>query len=426
MKEININNFKETLFYEKLPNGLEIFLIPMKNKKKYHLSISVKYGNYHTNFKVNNKNIVVPSGIAHFLEHKMFERNDMETPFKFFAKSGTDVNAATSIFYTQYYCSGNNMVNDNLKYLLNWITKLSINNDTVEKEKGIILQEERMCFDNPDRLLYEKSKQNTFIKDPYKNPVIGTQEEIKSMTMEDIITCYNSFYRPDNMFVIAVGDFDKDEAIKIIKEELKDFKNPKDKIKINKIKEPKEVKKEYEEIMMDISSYRIWTNYKILKKDFDISNYELNLYLSLILRIIFGSTSKFNEECLKNNLFSDFDFLLEESMDYLILSIYIMTDKPEEILKEVNNQLNEIKINEDDFERLKKVYIANEIKNFDYVDYVASDVFNSIILYDEYKNNTIEDIENLSYKKMLEIISKLNLDNKTVFKIIPKNNNSSK
>ena len=102
MREININNFEEKLYFEKLENGLLVYLVPLKNKKNFYVSFGTKYGNYNSKFKVNDKTYEMPSGIAHFLEHKLFEK-EKENPFDFYAKSGTDVNAGTSIFYTNYY-----------------------------------------------------------------------------------------------------------------------------------------------------------------------------------------------------------------------------------------------------------------------------------------------------------------------------------
>ena len=266
MKEININNFEEKLYFEKLENGLLVYLVPLKNKKNFYVSFGTKYGNYNSKFKVNDKTYEMPSGIAHFLEHKLFEK-EKENPFDFYAKSGTDVNAGTSIFYTNYYFSGNNNYNENLKYLLKFVTNLEITEKDVEKEKGIILEEARMVSDNPNRLLYDKTRENAFFKDPYKYKVIGEKKEIKSITKKDLEICFNAFYRPDNMFIIAVGNIDKDETIKIIKEELKDFKNDNKKIEKLYYEEDDEVFIPYEEIKLKTETTRLSLNYKVNKSE---------------------------------------------------------------------------------------------------------------------------------------------------------------
>ena len=137
MKEIRINNFEEKLYYDKLENGLEVYLLPLINKKNYIASLGVKYGGRDIKFKVDGVMKTTPPGIAHFLEHKMFERDD--DPFSFYEKSGTDVNAATSYDFTHYFIFGNNNFENNLSYLMNWLKKIDINDKLVEKEKGIIL-----------------------------------------------------------------------------------------------------------------------------------------------------------------------------------------------------------------------------------------------------------------------------------------------
>ena len=183
MKEININNFDEKLYYEKLDNGLEVFILPLSNTKSFYVSLSVKFGGINRLFKVNGKEYTVPTGIAHFLEHKIFERE--ENPFNFYLKSGTDVNASTNNDNTTYFFYGNSNFDDNLRYLLNWVTHFSITKEQVEKEKGIILEEASMYKDVPDRILYEKLSQNIYVNHPYKDKVIGTDSDIKSINKEE-------------------------------------------------------------------------------------------------------------------------------------------------------------------------------------------------------------------------------------------------
>ena len=190
MKEININTFEEKLYYEKLDNGFEVYLVPLKNKNNYNISLGVKYGNCYTDFMVDGKIYKTPSGVAHFLEHKLFERENDVSPFDYYSKSGTSVNACTSILYTNYYCVGNNAFSENLDYLLKWVTNIYITDENVAKEKGIILEEERMYEDNPDRVLNERSRANLFVNDPYGKKVVGEEEDIKNITKEDLITCY--------------------------------------------------------------------------------------------------------------------------------------------------------------------------------------------------------------------------------------------
>ena len=129
-------------YYEKLSNGLEVFMLPYSNKKNYFMSYATRYGSDITKFIPVGKDeeIKVPDGIAHFLEHKMFEQEDGIDPFSYFSKSGTDSNASTSYDYTQYICCGTKKFEDNLRYLIKFVNSPYYTDDNVEKEKGIITE----------------------------------------------------------------------------------------------------------------------------------------------------------------------------------------------------------------------------------------------------------------------------------------------
>jgi len=417
MKEININNFDEKLFYEKLDNGFEIFLVPLKNKSNYRISMGVKYGNCYTDFIVDDKKIHTPSGVAHFLEHKLFEREEGLAPFDFYSKSGTSVNAGTSIKYTNYYCVGNNNFNENLEYMLNWITKIYITDETVEKEKGIILEEERMYIDNPDRVLSEKSRFNLFINDPYGKKVVGTEEDIKSITKEDLITCYNNFYTPNNMFLIITGNFNKEEAINIIRDNFNKIEKVNKKQKKIKVEEPDKVRSSFEEVKLNVATPKISLNYKINKKQFNMDDYRLSIYMSIILRLAFSDTSLFFEKGLEENLFIDLTYYFDITDNHVIISFEIISDK-EDVTSKVEEELKNIALEEKDFKRIISCLIANEVKTVDNVNMISYDIFDDLIYYGSYKNEKIKDLKSLKFDELLKIKSKINVKNKCIVKII--------
>jgi len=417
MKEININNFDEKLFYEKLDNGFEIFLVPLKNKSNYRISMGVKYGNCYTDFIVDDKKIHTPSGVAHFLEHKLFEREEGLAPFDFYSKSGTSVNAGTSIKYTNYYCVGNNNFNENLEYMLNWITKIYITDETVEKEKGIILEEERMYIDNPDRVLSEKSRFNLFINDPYGKKVVGTEEDIKSITKEDLITCYNNFYTPNNMFLIITGNFNKEEAINIIRDNFNKIEKVDKKPEKIKVEEPDKVRSSFEEVKLNVATPKISLNYKINKKQFNMDDYRLSIYMSIILRLAFSDTSLFFEKGLEENLFIDLTYYFDITDNHVIISFEIISDK-EDVTSKVEEELKNIALEEKDFKRIISCLIANEVKTVDNVNMISYDIFDDLIYYGSYKNEKIKDLKSLKFDELLKIKSKINVKNKCIVKII--------
>ena len=152
------------VFYEKLKNGLEVFLVPYKNRKNYYIDYCVKYGAKINSFisSKTNKKIKTPYGVAHFLEHKMFEQEDGVDPFEFFNKSGTGCNASTSYKKTVYYIYGNKELEKNLDFLISYVNSPYFTKENVEKEKGIIEQEMKMYMDNPYSVIFEKMNYNMF------------------------------------------------------------------------------------------------------------------------------------------------------------------------------------------------------------------------------------------------------------------------
>lgn len=417
MKKININNFEENLFYEKLDNQLEIYMIPLPNKKNYYALFGTKFGGINLEFKVNNKLYKVPGGIAHFLEHKLFEQE--ESPFEFYGKTGTDVNAMTSYNYTGYYFTGNNSFYDNLKYLLNWITNFHITDEQVEKEKGIILEEARMYLDNPDRVLYEKIKENTLQSSNYRKKVIGSLDEIKSITKEDLNLCYNSFYNPNNMFILITGDFDPYKTIDIIKEELKDFKSNNIIEKIYN-KELDNVTKEYEVVKLPVENTKIAISYKMNKNLFNIDKYNLDYYLQMILCLHFGSSSEFKEYLLNKELFISFGYNVTDIKTHYLIEFYISTKKEKEIIEELTNYISNIKnikLKEEDFIRIIKTWVANEVRMIDNTNVTLYNMLDDILEYNTYKYDSIKDKRKLDFNTMLQVLNGCDFTNKSILVI---------
>jgi predicted Zn-dependent peptidase len=419
MKEININNFDEKLYYEKLDNGLEVFVVPLKNTKTYYVNLAVKFGGANRIFKLNGKEYIVPTGIAHFLEHKLFDRKD--NPFDFYMKSGTDVNASTNNDSTSYYIYGNSNFDDNLRYFLNWVTNFSITKEQVEKERGIILEESSMYKDIPNSVLYETLSSNLFVNHPYKDKAIGTDSDINSITKEQLELCYRTFYRPDNMYLVAAGDINQDNFIKIVKEELKDYKRSNDVVEVLKIDEPNEVKKEYEEIQMPVEVNKLAIGYKMnrsLFKDINIDRYTLDYYMQMILNMAFGSSSIFVEQMYLKNIVQSVTYELVDIEDYYTFNFYVSTDKTKEFLEELNKYIKDLELDIDTFNRIIKLWVASEVRMIDQAVSAAKNIIYDIIDYGDFKNNKIKDIRNLDYNILLEVYKKMDFSNKCIVNLI--------
>lgn len=419
MKEIELSKLDMTLYYDKLKNGLEVYLLPYDNKNNYFMSYATRYGSETTTFipAGEEEEISVPLGIAHFLEHKMFEQEDGVDPFTYFSESGTGANAMTFFDYTQYICYGTKKFEDNLKYLIKYVNSPYYTDQNVEKEKGIIAEELKMYADIPDYQLDNYLRQNIYHNHPRRIDIGGSVEEIYKITKEDLYTCYNSFYSPNNMFILVVGGFDKDKAYEIIKESLEDIDN-RGKAKTSKINEPKEVKVEYQEVSSNISVPKIAVGLKICDKTLGkFDTFDLDLYIQMINTVLFGSSSIFKERVRNKKLINNFYTEVELIDGFHTIYIMSSSEEPDELIKEIKDELSNVKINKNDFERMKKVWIANEVKMIDDVDSAVSNLYDDIIRYKGVIADKIDRIRGLDFKVMNEIVEKINFNNIAVVKM---------
>lgn len=425
MRKIELSKLGLTVNYEKLDNGLEIYLVPVLNSKKYFMTYATRYGSTVNTFTPNGskKEVTVPFGIAHFLEHKMFEMEDGVDPFTFFSESGTDANAATGYDYTKYICSGTKNFNNNLRYLINYVNQPYFTDSNVEKEKGIIAEEINMYKDEAIFAIENTLRLNTYFEDLHRYDIAGEVADIKAITKEDLYLCYDNFYSPKNMFILIVGNFDVNQTLAIIKEECIKLKNKYDNLpKIKKLNEPSSVKTKQQVVPFNITVPKVMMSIKLKRSSINIdSEFKLDLYLHIIRNVLFGLSSKFREDVLDNNLMTDFFSDVETVDGYRTIYIYSETAYPNELLEKINNEFNNINIKEEDLQRCKKVWIANEIKLTESVDNTSDNLFDDIIRYGNVIDDKIDVYRSLNMDELGEVISKFNVKNKSVVCYVPKN-----
>ena len=340
MKKINLKGLDMAAYTETLNNGLEVFMIPYDNKKNYFISYATRFGSDVLEFTDDKKkNHKPPLGVAHFLEHKMFEEESDIDPFTFFSESGTDSNASTSFDNTQYICYGNKEFNKNLRYLLQFVSHPYYTDENVEKEKGIIAEEINMYEDMPDFKLEMQLRECIYKNSPRRIDIAGSVEEIYKITKEDLYACYNNFYIPSNMFVLIVGNFDKEIALEIIKDEL-DTKVTTHLPKIKQVKEPTKVNKTTLDIKGNIEVPKIALGLKIDKDKLELKDFELDLYLSMLTNILFGAASLFREKVRKEKILNGFYTEWETYENFKTFYLMASTIEPDELIKEVKNVLD--------------------------------------------------------------------------------------
>lgn len=418
MKKIDLKNLDISCYTEKLSNGLEIYMLPYDNKKNYFISYATKFGSDVLEFiTAEDKKIKPPLGIAHFLEHKMFEQADGIDPFTYFSESGTDSNASTSFDNTQYICYGTKKFNDNLRYLLKFVNSPYYTDENVAKEKGIIAEEINMYEDIPDFKLEMKLRENIYKNHPRRIDIAGTVSEINKITKEDLYNCYNNFYSPNNMFVLIVGSFDYKEALQIIKEEIEKRPNSAPPT-VNKIHEPKEIYKKSTTIKGNIEVPKIAFGLKVPIKDLKMSDLEVDLYLNILTTIIYGSSSEFRERARAAKLISSIYTEWEDLEDFRTFYLMASTTNPTKLISEIKYELENIAISERAFERIKKVWIANEVKMIDDINATVNNLFDDILKYKKIISDKIPTIRNMKLSKLNSLIDKIDFTNYSIVKML--------
>jgi predicted Zn-dependent peptidase len=423
MEKIIINGLKEEVYYEKLPSGLDVYLWKNEKVNSFFASLNVNYGSIHTEFKLkkDKKIYQVPNGIAHFLEHVNFNIKG-GTAYDIFDKLGSDINAFTTFEYTSYHLTGANDLEANLNNLLDYVYTPYFTKQLINNEKGIIIEEARAGLDNPGNIAFYKKLENTLYNDKRKNKVVGNLEDIKSITLEDIKLVYDTFYHPENMFMIVTGNIDIYATLACIKEnmakkEFKKYQYP----EIIRKKEPSKVVKKYEEITGNVEIPLISVNLKVPQSKVGTDT-ENNILLSLILRCNFGASSEFKNDLLEQKLVTALSFSRSLVDDNILISIEASTKYPEEVVKLIKEKLQNMTITKEDFERKKRASIANLVFLYDDAEEVNMNIQDDIIYSNDHKiiNNIKEIYENLKYEEALEQLKKIDLTNISVGIMKPK------
>lgn len=422
MKTIKFKGIDEVCYYEKLPNGLEIYMYPKDAAKNFYLTFNVRFGSMDTEFKNGKmkKYTKVPAGTAHFLEHQMFNEGEGHSAFEYFAKLGSSINAFTTYNYTCYEVVSSSNFKENLTTLIDYVQNPVFTTQSVNKERGIIKEEIKMYDNTPGAVLHFGLEANVNKYDHHKYLISGTVDDIKEVTPDTLMECYDTFYKPSNMFMVLTGKFSPLEALGIIKENQagKTFQ-PKERVNKKRIKEPVEVDCAYEEKEMDVNIPKLKIGYKLDKTKFKpISDTLLKIYLSAILDIKFGPTSDFFERILEEGL-SNFDVVAEREVreDYVYLSFEVETEYKEEVIDLIREELKSIIIAEDELERIKRVMIANFILRFNDIIGIAEDIEDDVLSTGKIEADIMDIYKSLNAEEANRIASLINTENESIFYI---------
>ena len=208
----------ETLYTRVLENGLTVAVVPREGFTKKMAYFVTDYGSIHTDFILEGKVHKAPAGVAHYLEHKMFDLPGNRDVSAEFAAMGAMTNAFTSYDMTAYYFSTTENFEGCLRLLLEFVSTPYFTEESVEKERGIIDQEIGMNLDSPDSVVFDSLMESMYTKHPIRVPILGTSDTIREITPEVLHACHRAFYTPDNMLLCVVGDVEPEKVISIARE----------------------------------------------------------------------------------------------------------------------------------------------------------------------------------------------------------------
>lgn len=212
MKKIDYPDIGESIFLDTLPNGLKISIIPKPGYTRCYAFFATNYGGADRRFRLGGEFVDTPAGVAHFLEHKMFDMPNGENTLAVLEANGANPNAYTSSGITAYYFESTTNFYENLNILLRFVSTPYFTPESVAKEQGIIAQEIRMYEDDPGSVVFEELMKSLYAHHPIRDCVAGTVESIAEISADTLYDCHKVFYNPGNMCLCVVGDVDAEKV----------------------------------------------------------------------------------------------------------------------------------------------------------------------------------------------------------------------
>ena len=422
MKIIESTKIKEKACFEKLDNGLNVIIIPKANTNKKYVIWGTNFGSIDNRFIMpgTNEEVFIPDGVAHFLEHKMFEQKSGVNSLDALMSLGLDANAYTTNDHTAYLfeCS-NDKFYEGLDEFMDYVQNPYYTDENVEKEKGIIGQEIMMYDDDPGFQVYLNTMDCLYHNCPVKIDIAGTIESITPIDPDVLYKCYNTFYHPSNMTLVICGDFNPENLLMEIKKRLLPKENQGE-IKRIYPEEPDSINMKYKEAKMEVSLPLFMIGFKdTLPIPKNIV--EKHIAIQIILNMILGKSSELYKKLYDSGeLISEPDFDYEFSKQYSHILISGQSKNPNKIFDEVKNIISQfIKdgLNAEHFERIKRKLYGDYVTEYNNVGDIArmflADTFKGINTFDY-----IEKFNNVTKEYAEQVLKEVFKEEKMVLSVI--------
>ncbi|MBC2146488.1 EF-P 5-aminopentanol modification-associated protein YfmH [Listeria booriae] len=426
MQKQSFDQLKEAVYHETLDNGLQVYVLPKHGFSKTFAIFTTNYGSIDNEFVPLGQDAFtrVPDGIAHFLEHKLFEKEDGDVFFKF-GEKGAFTNAFTSFTRTAYLFSSTSNVEENLETLVDFVQEPYFTEETVEKEKGIIGQEIQMYDDDADFRVYFGAIENMYHHHPVKIDIAGTVESIADIDKDLLYLCYNTFYHPSNMILFIVGNVDPEQAIDQVRaNQAKKTFAPAKPIKRHFPDEPKSVAVPKKTLKFPV---QIAKNLVAIKEDIGLLRgkeaVQHEMTGDIMLELLFGTTSAAYLDLYDQGIIDDtfgFDYSLQDSFSFVLIGGDAKDpDLQESKIKETLENAIQTGFNEADLELIKRKKMGQFLRSLNSPEFIANQfsqyIFEEASLFDilpAIEAVTVADAENFLKRIYLE-------DRVTTFQIIP-------
>ena len=404
----------------KHPSGCTICLYPMESYSSAYALFGTNYGSVDTTFKTDEDEdfIVVPEGIAHYLEHKLFENDECDA-FQLYAKTGANANAFTTFDKTAYLFSCSQKFEENLEILLNFVQEPYFTDETVQKEQGIIGQEIKMYLDDPGWRVFFNGLQAVYHNNPVRIDIAGTVESIAQINKELLYRCYNTFYNLNNMVLSIAGNFDVDKTLEICDKLLKSTPDH----KLEKIipDEPYEVKEKSVTTKLSCAQPMFNIMYKFPKMTQKEAAKAYIVYNNL-LETCLGRTSKFYTELYEQGLINEtFNVGVFNGRGFFVGIIDGESKEPQIVMDKVNSELKRLRTDKPDrqeFENIKKRTYGELLASFNSVENVATSLLSSemagLSIF-EYITIAAE----VTYEDIIKALDDMDIDNSCISVVEP-------
>ncbi|MEK5169790.1 MULTISPECIES: EF-P 5-aminopentanol modification-associated protein YfmH [Staphylococcus] len=408
MKVHNYELIDEKVYEHELDNGLKLFIIPKPGFQKTFVTYTTQFGSLDNHFKsIGSQQFVkVPDGVAHFLEHKLFEKEE-EDLFTAFAEENAQANAFTSFDRTSYLFSATSNIESNIKRLLDMVETPYFTEETVNKEKGIIAEEIKMYQEQPGYKLMFNTLRAMYSNHPIRVDIAGSVESIYDITKDDLYLCYETFYHPSNMVLFIVGDVNPQNMIDLVEQhEAKRNKTNQPKIERAEIDEPIEVNQHNVTEQMKLQSSRLMLGFKNQPLKENSEKYvQRDLEMTFFYELIFGEETDFYQNLLNKDLIDEtfgYQFVLEPSYSFSIITS--ATQQPDELKELLLNELKKYRgqlVDQEAFDLLKKQFIGEFISSLNSPEYIANQYaklyFEGVSVFD-----MLEIVENITLESVNE------------------------